>query len=604
MVDLQQTPDAAPKVMLRIFEIPASNPSSDPVTYLFHFTSPDDARAEANAIKDLLSKLLSKLRNGDSSIFKPGGESSGTAATTANGRTKASSPSSKGAAAARLFDDNHLVLDLELQESLLKKDVELHQVFRDGIANKPNSVSNTAFNRQFWSTRTGLLRAHAIEANQQRGAYNVLPTMKTKVTQDEETGQESCQLAIDNNQVLQIFNQHPVVKKAYDENVPRPLCEEEFWSRFFFSRLCKQLKGERVADTDRRDPIFDRYDATEDQISYVKRIGAQHVPHIIDVEANEENQGGIKSGNRKDIEMRPRKNVPIIQVLNATSQKLLSNVAPTDGDPEAATASIDEAIWRELSLRDLDGIVAENRIILNIKQQNQFFSEHNAPSLSTSVHEVYESQVSTTVLKGVASSLETLRFNKGGGIDLHSAIGADEQSDEEDEEPHMGSQASRDAAQKQVFEGLIQSRAETYGRISDETTPMGLPKDLAEKAKLTNSTTTEFLRHFWDAFLSGDPDRAEELGFHVESLKRSVQRIEALANEADGVRNKLSDEQRQRIAAHHRATGQRVALQDIGGGREAMMTLFGITLGALSKAQNLYQLTLEKEGITMSTEDE
>lgn len=588
--------------MLRIFENPP-NSRGDPSTYLFHFTSPENARTEANAIKDLLSKLLSDFRNGDPSIPRPVGDHSAAAATTANGESIAPSANSKTPAAARLFDDNHLVLDLELQGSLLKKDVELHQIFRDGIANKPDSVSNTAFNRQFWSTRTNLLRAHAIEINQQRGAYNVLPTMKTKVTQDAETGQESFQLAIDKNQVLQIFNQHPVVKRAYDENVPKPLSEEEFWSRFFLSRLCKQLKGERVADTDRRDPIFDKYDATEDQISYSKRIGAQHVPHIIDVEANEENQGGVKSGNRKDVEMRPRKNVPIIQVLNATSEKLLSNVAPTDGDPEAATAGMDEATWREVSLRDLEGSLEENRIMLNLKQQNQFFSKQEASSSLPSAQKTYENQVPSTVLSGVASNIETLRVNKGGGIDLHSAIGIDEESEEETEQVHVGSRASRGAAQRQILDGLAQSRAETYGHSLDETSPMGLPKDLAEKAKLTNGTSTEFLRHFWDAFLSGDPDRAQELGYHVESLKRSVQRIGALADEADGARNKLLDEQRQRITAHHKATGQRLALQEVGGGREAAMTLFSTTLGALEKAQNLYNLALEKEGIKMSTEN-
>lgn len=541
--------------------------------------------------------LLANLRNNDPSVPQPVSDSPAVTNGTPN-----AAHSSRAAAVARLFDDNHLVMDLELQTSLLRKDTELHQTFRDAIANKPETITNAGFNKQFWSTRTNLLRAYAIEVNQQRGAYNVLPTMKTKATQDAETGQESFQMAIDKNQVLQIFNQHPVVKRAYDENVPKPLDESEFWSRFFLSRLCKQLKGERVADTDRRDPIFDKYDASEDAIAYASRIGAQHVPRIIDVEGNEENQGGVKSGNSKDIEMRPRRNVPIIQVLNATSEKLLSNVAPTDRDPEQAT-STDDATWREVTLRDLEGNAEENRVKLNIKEQSGFFLDQN--SASSTPDKVYEKQVPSEVLRGVSSDLATLRMKRGGGVDLRSGIGIDDESDGEDSGPkkaHVGSEASRKAAQRQILDGLSQSRAEQYGHSSDELTPMGLPQDLTEKAKLTNATTTEFLKHFWNAFLSGDPDRAQELEAHVESLKRSEARIGALAEEAEQVRKARVDEQKAANVAHHRATGTMLRLKHVGGGREPMLTLFGATLGALAKAQSLYYTALEKEGIKMSTE--
>lgn len=585
--------------MLKIFGKPPT-PEADAPTYLFHFNAPESARAEANAIKDLLSKLLADTRAHDPSVPKPAAASP--AAT--NGTPKPSS-SSRLATDARLFDDQYLVMDIELQSSLLQKDGELHQTFRDAIANKPDTISNTAFNKQFWSTRTNLLRSYAIEVNQQRGAYNVLPTMKTKATQDAETGQESFQLAIDKNQVLQIFNQHPVVKRAYDENVPKPLQEVEFWSRFFLSRLCKQLKGERVAPTDRRDPIFDKYDASEDAVAYARRIGAQHVPHIIDVEGNEENQGGVKSGNRKDVEMRPRKNVPIIQVLNATSEKLLSNVAPTDGDPEEGP-SMDDATFRELTLRDLEGNAEENRVMLNIKEQSQFFLDQNTSSSNSD--NVYEKQVPAEVLKGVRSDLNGLKIDKSGGVDLHYGIGIDDESmDEDDETPkkaHVGSRAARSAAQKQIMDGVSQSRAELYGHSSDEATPMGIPKEVADKAKLTSGTTTEFLKHFWDAFLSSDPDRAQELEYHVESLKRSRLRIEAVAEEAERARRALMDEQRAANLAHLKATGQRLGVKNFGGGRDAVLTLFGPSLAALEKAQSLYYAALEREGIRMSTENE
>lgn len=595
--DLQQTPESSPKVILKIVERPLTE-GGDSVNYLFTFNAPANPRAEANAVKELLSRLISEARTNDPSVPRPTDEAPAT-----NG-SSAAPPASKPPAAARLFDDAHLKGDIELQTSLLKENRELHQIFWDAYANKPDTISKYAFNVQFWSSRLNLLRAHAIKVNQQRGSYNVLPTLKTKATQDAE-GQESFQISLDRNQVLQIFSQHPVVKRAYDENVPKPLNETDFWSRFFLSRLCKQLKGERVADTDRRDPVFDKYDAAEDQISYTRRIVEKHVPHIIDVEGNEENQGGVKSGNAKDVEMRPRKNVPIIQVLNATSEKLLSNVASTDKDPEQAP-STDEATLREVTLRDLGHRAEENRVMLNIKEQSQFFLDQNAANATPD--RAYERQNPSEVLATVTSDLETLRGDKAGGIDLHTGIGVDDESDSDDDtpkKPHVGSRAARKAAERQILDGLAQSRAELYGHSSDETNPMGMPPELAEKAKLTNGTTVEFLKHFWDAFLSGDPDRAQELGYHVESLKRSATRIKAIADEAEAMRKKKMEEERRRLTELYQATGQRATLRSVeGGGQEAVMTLLGPTLAALEKAQKLYQAALEEEGITMSTEND
>lgn len=582
--------------MLKIF---VKDPSTggDPVPYTFHFNSPDDPRAEANVIKDILSRLVTEVRNTDPSVPKPA-----TPVPTNGAPVNAPDPK---ATAAYLFDDNHLKLDIELQQALLRKDGELHKTYMDARATKPDSIGDAAFNNQFWSTRTNLLRAFAIDVNQKRGSYNILPTFKTKTIQDAETGQERVELNLHQAEILQIFNQHPIVKRAYNENVPK-LNDGEFWSRFFLSRLCKQLKGERVSDTDRRDPVFDKYDASEDRSAYTSKILAAHVPHIIDVEGNEENTGIVKSGNRKDIEMQPKRNIPIIQVLNATSEKLLSNVAPTDGGPEDAPAA-EDSTWRELALRDLRADNEENRIILNVKEQGRFFAEHN-PSVSVN-DMVYEKQVPSVVIAEVSSDIDLLQGDPSGGVDLHRSIGIDEDSDSDDETPkssHVGSRAARKAAQKQVLMGLAQSRAEQYGHSSDENTPMGIPKDLKDKCKLTNATTNEFLKQFWNAFLSGDPDRAQELGYHVDSLRRSMTRITAIADEAEQVRNKLIEEERKKIREHYQKTRikQRFKADSVGGGRAAVMTLLGPSMAALAKAESLYKAALEQEGITLSTEND
>jgi transcription initiation factor TFIIH subunit 1 len=62
------------------------------------------------------------------------------------------------------------------------------------------------------------------------------------------------------------------VKTVYDENVPR-VSEDQFWSRFFLSRLFKKLKGDKVLPSDTTDNIFDRYLNRDDEGNYFGRMG-------------------------------------------------------------------------------------------------------------------------------------------------------------------------------------------------------------------------------------------------------------------------------------------------------------------------------------------
>ena len=62
-----------------------------------------------------------------------------------------------------------------------------------------------------------MLRAHSIERTQQRGPYNVFSVLKPK-TQDGTT-----KVSLSAERIRDIFEQHPLVKRVYDENVPKVL---------------------------------------------------------------------------------------------------------------------------------------------------------------------------------------------------------------------------------------------------------------------------------------------------------------------------------------------------------------------------------------------
>ncbi|KAG8413709.1 RNA polymerase II transcription factor B subunit 1 [Metarhizium acridum] len=154
ITNLQQTPETAAKVMLKIFE--KADNGADPATYLFHFNT-SEAKAEAKAIKDVLSKILADMRSNDAGVPRPNvatptaGDASTPAAAGSGSAAMAfaSAVNSQASASTRWFDDNQLKNDIELQQSLMKKDKSLHQTYVEAITTKPESISGAAFNSQF-----------------------------------------------------------------------------------------------------------------------------------------------------------------------------------------------------------------------------------------------------------------------------------------------------------------------------------------------------------------------------------------------------------------------------------------------------------------------
>ncbi|KAK4155244.1 hypothetical protein C8A00DRAFT_42128 [Chaetomidium leptoderma] len=590
IMNLQQTPDGAPKVILRVIEKPKATAAEGtaPSQFLFQFTSPSDARSEANAIRDLLSQLLAAARENDPNVPKPAGNGQpGADGAGASAAMSFASTVNAKAAPPKWFDDNLLKTDTELQQSLMQKDEGLARTYSDALALKPDSISEAAFGAQFWSTRVGLLRAHAIDLNQKKGAYNVLSTIKPRT----EDGQ--FKLSISSEQISMILQQHPLLRRIYNENVPK-LSESDFWSRFFLSKLSKKLRGERVTENDNADVVFDRYLDADNSFSFASKITAtQKVPHIIDLEANEENQGGFKSGNRKDVEMRPRGNVPIIRTLNSLSEKIMANVAPSDPDPSAPDGLGDDThTFDELTLRDLRGDVEASRIVLNVKEQNKFFSNQDGQSEEA---KMYEQQVPSEVLFEVQADLETLDDDGSGGIDLRRGIGVDDDSDSDPDTKkarHVGSRAARKQAQDQILSGMRKKRSETHGIFNvgtdEDPSPMGIPPDIAQRCVLTNATTTEFLKQFWSAFLSGDPARVQELAYYAESLRRSSERIDVLTAEAEKVRQQVIIERKREIKEHYERTRKKLRWLPPKGGKDSVQALFEGTRTALDSALELY----------------
>ncbi|KAK1832711.1 hypothetical protein QBC39DRAFT_66722 [Podospora conica] len=597
--NLQQTPATSAKVILKIFEKPRS-PDAEAPSYLFQFNSPTDARAECNAIRDILTTLMPR----DPNAPKPAAEAAPKPDTNGGSADSAAMSFANAAnapkpAVLRWFDDEMLLGDGDLHQSLMKRDEALGQTYTDARAAKPLFISDAAFDKQFWSTRIGLLRAHAIELNQKRGPYNMLAIIKPYVDKHGEL-----KLSISVDQVQLIFQQHPIVKRAYNENVPK-LDDAEFWSQFFLSRLHKKLRGERINDYDDTNPIFDRYLDADATLAWDTTITPEQIPHIIDLEANEEDKGGFKGGNRRDVEMRGRSNVSIIKAINSVSGKIMAGVQAVDSEiasssagPDALPRDTDASTFARLDLRHLHNAPAANQIPLNVKKQDQSFSNQSAADSSHTLADATD-QSPDDVLFLVSADLETVDLDPTGGIDLHRSIGIDDDSESDTgdggappKHPHPASRAARKTAQTQILDGMVLNRglpSTTPSSPDASSSPNAIPPAIAERCNLTNATTTEFLKQFWAVFYSGDPARAQELAYHEEALARCQARVRALADEAEGVRVERTEQRKREIREIFRKTGRKTPWVKLGGGRDSVMALFGGQLEALEHARGLYR---------------
>lgn len=577
--------------MLKIFALPPNAfPNSSPEQYVFLFTAGPNARPQANAIKDTLSARVNAEKTGTPSQTPvPGGGGGGMSAAMAI----ANAVSAAGTARNPWDDDNRLQADVELQQSLLKADPNLQRMFMESLHTKPDTLSSAQFMSQFWSTRLHLLRAHAIERAQTRGSYNVLSTLKPRV-EDNVT-----RLNISKEQIQLIFTQHPLVKRVYDENVPK-LSEQQFWSRFFQSRLFKKLRGERISEADATDAVLDKYLRADEAAESDRQA---HVHHFLDLAGNEVNHSQ-RRGNRPDLDMRPSGSdkVPIIRTLNNLSENIMANVAPADGDV-SAPIGIDEEAWKQLQLQDLRGDEEQKRIALNIRDQSRFFSHAQEEEQGRQFAQQDPNQVLRTLRADIDHNLPsggTTQLRKlvdPEDDELRKLVGPEDDEGEEMEDAPAsrrpaGSSAALHDAFAQILTAVRDRRAQMTEAATSET--YGLSAGLYDRLTLTHATSTEFLHQFWQAFLSGNPDRAGEVASLAESLQRATDRIQAVARDAEAERQVEVDRLKRQAREAYETTGRRlrVNLDGVAGGEKVVTQLLGPTLHALDVAMTRYQTAL------------
>jgi transcription initiation factor TFIIH subunit 1 len=556
-------------------------------------------------VRGLLQKGIEAAKAQETPAVTPAATATATATADGGGASGAITTARTVAAFAQqdeeLYADAKLLSDLKLQLSLLNSSPALRQRFDRAMKEKPTSVSLEQFSNQFWSTRLNLLRSHAAEKSQTTGSYNVLSVIKSKNVNG------SLMLNLTKEQIEVVFRQHPIVKTAYNDTVP-PLSEGEFWERFFHSRLFKKLKGERIPDDYVTDARLDKYLKYDESPDNAQQMLVGSIPMFINIEGNEQNHSQQK-GNRQDWTMVPSSNekAPILRVLNRMSEKLMKEVPLVDN--HHTPAGQDEDTYRELQLKDLQRASDDNRVVLRVQDQSRLFSAGQSVQTSSSAA-VYTKRTPAEVLSTLQEDFGSFKpHGKTSGVDLHSMIAVDDDSDSEDESGapkklKVGSRSTRAAATVQII-AAVQKRhlhedeyPSAKGVLNNEqATKLGISDTILDNLIMTHNTTVEFLHYFWDVYHSGNPERANEVAKLIETLDRSLDRIAAVANAAEAERTAAVEEARKRNELYFQQTGKKRKLNPtaIRGGASAVAQVMQPLNRAIDAARTQYQSVLNEQ---------
>jgi transcription initiation factor TFIIH subunit 1 len=600
IADLQQTPATAAKASIRI---------TARENHTFTFTSPS-ARDDQQSITSTLREWISASKATENAatptpVATPGANGTGLPAAMAIAQTAVSTPGGTRPDDDS-YDDARLVKDGDLQRSLLSADPALRQRFDQALRDKPESISITQFVNQFWATRLHLLRSHAVEKAQGQGAYNVL-----SVVQPVGDNNGTMKLNMSKEQIQLIFTQHPIIKRVYNENVP-PLKEAEFWSRFFFSRLIKQLRGEKIKESDTVDPKLDKYlDMDADDTSFSQQTTAVNIPRFLDVEGNEQNNSQ-QQGNAPDWTMRPSgyDKAPIIRTLNRMSEKMMTDI-PLANTDRHGPVGMDEETYNELILRDLQRADEDNRVMLNIKEQSQLFAAGQGLHTSSSAA-AYTKRTPAQVLSIVRSDLMTITASKSrdAGLNLKSAIGVKDDDSSSDEEESatstrakIGSRSTRAAASAQLINDINKQRLHNEDYLSSITTTaeqavkLGLSRSVFDELSMTHNTTVEFLHYFWVVYLSGDPERAGEVQKLIETLDKSLDRIQVVADTAESERTAKIDQLKRENENYTQRTGKKRKWDPntVTGGAKAVLEIARPLRRAIMSASKQFRVVYDEQ---------
>ncbi|KAN0090726.1 hypothetical protein V8E55_004292 [Tylopilus felleus] len=335
---------------------------------------------------------------------------------------------------------------------------------------------------EFWDGREHLLLAEAATESQKRGRPGQLVDPRPQTVEGGEV-----KIVITPQLVHDIFDEFPVVAKAYNDNVPNKLSEAEFWKRYFQSKLFNahraSIRSSATQHVVKEDPIFDKY-LEKDDDELEPRRPREHVSDLyISLGATLEDHG--ETGNERDITMqagRQRGALPLIRKFNEHSERLL-NSALGDAPPgkrRRVNGDDGENPFSEIEYDDLQDHESSLGILLDMQDRQRYFEGQLGRAGSAG------GQEDPRQVTDVQSAFRELLNSVNGWEGRFSQLKIERKSG--------------DAA-------LMSLTQNVAARLDTQTNKADFPPGLFRQLTTCQTAANEFLRQFWTSIYPPPSDR-------------------------------------------------------------------------------------------------
>lgn len=360
--------------------------------------------------------------------------------------------------------------DWRLKKRVLQNDGQLRQLHKEMV------IGGEISEGEFWDGREELLYHEARLDAQTKGRSAQMVDPRPETTENGDIT-----ISVTPQLIHDIFEQYPVVQKAYNENVP-PLNDQLFWTRYFRSKLFNRHRSSarQPGDAVKEDEIFDKYLGDDDDGIEPKNLNVKEVYKLLDLAATEEDHG--ETGNSNDWTMRAgtqRSSLPLMRRFNEHSQRLLNS--SLGKVPERRAGGVIEGgdagsrnYYEDTSLSDLTINKETDRIILDIQGQERYFQGHSGEKETGKRKRTVEEEKE-----------DVEEIGKRVSKDWKMKLGRFEED-----------QGEINEATNEMMENITTRYEQRNGFLEG-----GIPATLMQQVISTHSTTHEFLRHYWSSIL-------------------------------------------------------------------------------------------------------
>ncbi|KAG2354888.1 hypothetical protein BDR07DRAFT_1428008, partial [Suillus spraguei] len=354
---------------------------NDEAGHNFTFTSPSAvAYVEREAFKQELTNIISRNRSAAPTPVQKPTPLSTPAKTPAPIQSTSRATSVSSDTRTPILSGIDAATDFRLRKKVLLSNPELLALHKELV------MSGHITESEFWDGREHLLLAEAAAEGQKRGRPGQLVDPRPQTVEGGEV-----KIVITPQLVHDIFDEFPVVAKAYNDNVPNKLSEAEFWKRYFQSKLFNahraSIRSSAAQHVVKDDPIFDKYLEKDDDELEPRRARNEVSDLFINIGATLEDHG--ETGNEKDVTMqagRQRGALPLIRKFNEHSERLLNSalgeVPPAKRQRIDSGNDEDDDAYAQITLDDLRDSEAMDGITLQMQDRERYFEGQLARSAS------------------------------------------------------------------------------------------------------------------------------------------------------------------------------------------------------------------------------